>query len=81
MMHDPINRIKELAGEEQGSKALDMFTHIFALEEQLELMAESHNESGASQEVHTIQDVLLPTIEPSQEQETQSENPLVQVSV
>ncbi|MNC61658.1 Glutamyl-tRNA reductase [compost metagenome] len=81
MMHDPINRIKELAGEENGSKALDMFTHIFALEEQLEIMTESHNESGASQELQPIQEVLIPTIAPSQEEEEQSKIPLVQVSV
>ncbi|SDF26260.1 glutamyl-tRNA reductase [Fontibacillus panacisegetis] len=80
MMHDPINRIKELAGEEHGSDALNMFTHIFALEEQLEVMAEGHNESGASQEMYAIQDIP-PETEPSQEQEVQSKIPLVQVSV
>ncbi|MBP2000417.1 glutamyl-tRNA reductase [Paenibacillus shirakamiensis] len=35
MMHDPINRIKELAADKRGDQALDMFTQIFALEEQL----------------------------------------------
>lgn len=36
MMHDPINRIKEMAGEKRGEQALEMFTQIFALEKQLE---------------------------------------------
>lgn len=35
MMHDPINRIKELTGEKQGNEALDFFTQIFALEDQM----------------------------------------------
>ncbi|WP_223068244.1 glutamyl-tRNA reductase [Paenibacillus caui] len=35
MMHDPINRIKEMAAEKNGAEALDMFSYIFALEEQL----------------------------------------------
>ncbi|MBQ4900583.1 glutamyl-tRNA reductase [Paenibacillus sp. Marseille-P2973] len=51
MMHDPINRIKELAGEENGAEALNMFTQIFSLEEQMERLAESEMASGASQEV------------------------------
>ncbi|MNJ70379.1 Glutamyl-tRNA reductase [compost metagenome] len=36
MLHDPIHRIKEMAGEEDGDEALKMFAHIFALEEQRE---------------------------------------------
>lgn len=51
MMHDPINRIKELAGEENGAEALNMFTQIFSLEEQMERLAESELASGSSQEV------------------------------
>lgn len=51
IMHDPINRIKELAGEENGAEALNMFTQIFSLEEQMERLAESEMASGASQEV------------------------------
>ncbi|WP_018752339.1 glutamyl-tRNA reductase [Paenibacillus sanguinis] len=39
MLHDPINRVKELAGEQQGPEALDLFAHIFALEDRL---AEEH---------------------------------------
>ncbi|ASA23786.1 glutamyl-tRNA reductase [Paenibacillus donghaensis] len=36
MMHDPINVIKELSGGKQGNEALEYFSKIFALEEQLE---------------------------------------------
>jgi glutamyl-tRNA reductase len=36
MMHDPINVIKELSGGKQGSEALEYFTQIFALQEQLD---------------------------------------------
>lgn len=68
MMHDPINRIKELAGEQQGAEALEMFTHIFALEEHLEAgkASPSGKESGASREVqegleaHDLQDLKEP---------------------
>lgn len=35
MLHDPINRVKEMAGEKHGDEAIAMFTKIFALEEQL----------------------------------------------
>ncbi|MBW4084744.1 glutamyl-tRNA reductase [Paenibacillus sp. S150] len=35
MMHDPINVIKELSGGKQGTEALEYFTQIFALQEQL----------------------------------------------
>lgn len=53
MMHDPINRIKEMVGDEKGDEALELFTHIFALENQMKLLAEAESgkESGASREV------------------------------
>lgn len=35
MLHDPILRIKDMAGEKNGTEAMEMFTHIFALEERL----------------------------------------------
>jgi glutamyl-tRNA reductase len=35
MLRDPVNRIKEMAAERHGDEALDYFTKIFALEEQL----------------------------------------------
>ncbi|GIO87152.1 glutamyl-tRNA reductase [Paenibacillus faecis] len=56
MMHDPINRIKELAGEEKGAEALDWFTQIFALEEHIKMLDESSLESGASKEVMELSD-------------------------
>lgn len=36
MMHDPINRIKEMTGGKHGAEALDYFTQIFALESLIE---------------------------------------------
>ncbi|WP_018757009.1 glutamyl-tRNA reductase [Paenibacillus terrigena] len=36
MLHDPILRIKEMAVEKNGDEAIEMFTQIFALEEQME---------------------------------------------
>ncbi len=36
MMHDPINRVKEMAADRDGAEAVDMFTKIFALESRLE---------------------------------------------
>ncbi|MEE4579929.1 glutamyl-tRNA reductase [Paenibacillus polymyxa] len=48
MMHDPINRVKELAVQKQGNEALDMFSHIFALEDHLEDAAQKVDKSDAS---------------------------------
>jgi glutamyl-tRNA reductase len=48
MMHDPINRVKELAVQKQGNEALDMFSHIFALEDRLEDAAQKVEKSDAS---------------------------------
>ncbi|MNP83137.1 hypothetical protein D3C76_1819950 [compost metagenome] len=56
-----------------------MFTHIFALEDHLEVMEETHNESGASQEMETVQ-VIYPETESRQEVEA-DEPSLVKVSV
>ncbi|MNI90397.1 hypothetical protein D3C73_1479140 [compost metagenome] len=55
-MHDPINRIKELAGETQGTEALELFTQIFALEERLDAPNEapSGKETSASLESKEI---------------------------
>lgn len=33
MLHEPILRIKEMAAERHGDQALELFTHIFALED------------------------------------------------
>ncbi|GIO64447.1 glutamyl-tRNA reductase [Paenibacillus cineris] len=43
MMHDPINRLKEMAGGKEGNEALEFFTHIFALEE--DMNASGHGSS------------------------------------
>ncbi|AZK46479.1 glutamyl-tRNA reductase [Paenibacillus lentus] len=80
MMHDPINRIKELAGEEQGADALEMFTQIFALEEQLEALSESSASTGKQADI--TQEV--PHQEPKEKEPLIDESPalsLVQVSV
>lgn len=55
MLRDPIVRIKEMAAERHGDDALEMFTKIFALEEQLAEQkrveqAALQQEAGASQE-------------------------------
>ncbi|MDF2714163.1 MAG: glutamyl-tRNA reductase, partial [Paenibacillus sp.] len=48
MMRDPIMRIKELAGERKGEEAIQMFTHLFALEKLLdEAKAEEEVEQAA----------------------------------
>jgi len=49
MLHDPINRIKELAGESQGTKSLELFTQIFALEDRLE--EQGNGPSGSGEEI------------------------------
>ncbi|MEK3874433.1 glutamyl-tRNA reductase [Paenibacillus sp. FSL M7-0831] len=36
MMHDPINRIKEMTAGKNGNEALEYFTQIFALENELD---------------------------------------------
>lgn len=36
MLQDPIKRIKDMAAERSGTEAVEMFAHIFALEEALE---------------------------------------------
>jgi glutamyl-tRNA reductase len=49
MLRDPILRIKEMAAEKHGDEALDMFTKIFALEEQLaEQEAEEADQAARS---------------------------------
>lgn len=45
MLHDPINRIKEMAAEENGPEALAWFTQIFALEEQMEELGQENSAS------------------------------------
>lgn len=59
MMHDPINRVKEMAGEKGGAEALKTFTQIFALEEQLDALTDVDCEKDASQEVQDVQENIL----------------------
>ncbi|MCR8629619.1 MULTISPECIES: glutamyl-tRNA reductase [Paenibacillus] len=47
MLRDPVNRIKEMAAEKHGDEALEYFTKIFALEEQL--AQREHEEQTARQ--------------------------------
>lgn len=49
MMHDPINVIKELSSGKQGNEALEYFTQIFALQEQLEAGTGGSSEAPAVQ--------------------------------
>lgn len=82
MMHDPINRIKELAGEEQGADALEMFTQIFALEEQLEALSESS--ASADKQSNEVQKASSPEQEEKKKEPTLEKEEalsLVQVSV
>ncbi|MEK8131326.1 glutamyl-tRNA reductase [Paenibacillus filicis] len=44
MLRDPIVRIKEMAAERHGDEALEMFTKIFALEEQLDGQKQAEQE-------------------------------------
>ncbi|CAM3083319.1 glutamyl-tRNA reductase [Paenibacillus sediminis] len=55
MMHDPINRIKEMAGEKQGREALELFTHIFALEDQLKGMKEQDELNSVAAEADAME--------------------------
>ncbi|WP_411343530.1 glutamyl-tRNA reductase [Paenibacillus sp. WLX1005] len=44
MNHDPINRVKEMAAEKNGADTLELFTRLFALEDDIEAPAEPVNE-------------------------------------
>ncbi|CAM4335846.1 MAG: glutamyl-tRNA reductase [Paenibacillus macerans] len=76
MMHDPINRIKEMAGGKQGAEALEMFTQIFALEKHLEAgaAAPSGEESAASLENEDVGPTEAPIVR-------EAELPLAKVPV
>lgn len=49
MMHDPINVIKELSSGKQGTEALDYFSKIFALQEQLQSNSEGGDPASVKQ--------------------------------
>ncbi|OOC58317.1 glutamyl-tRNA reductase [Paenibacillus ihbetae] len=57
MMHDPINRIKEMTGGKHGNEALDYFTQIFALESLIhekEQGTRSHTKDKAATKAEAI---------------------------
>ncbi|SFK70391.1 glutamyl-tRNA reductase [Paenibacillus sp. 1_12] len=54
MLRDPVNRIKEMASERHGDEALDYFTKIFALEEQL-VEQERAEQSARQLELEDVQ--------------------------
>ncbi|MDU5949957.1 MAG: glutamyl-tRNA reductase, partial [Paenibacillus macerans] len=64
MMHDPINRIKEMAGGKQGAEALEMFTQIFALEKHLEAGAAAPAPSGEESAASLENEDAAPTEAP-----------------
>ncbi|WP_458121446.1 glutamyl-tRNA reductase [Paenibacillus sp. Z6-24] len=39
MNHEPINRVKEMAAEKNGAETVELFTRLFALEEQAQSLA------------------------------------------
>ncbi len=47
MNHDPINRIKEMAAEKNGADTLELFTRMFALEDEVETASEPATELKA----------------------------------
>lgn len=65
MMHDPINVIKELSSGKQGTEALDYFSKIFALQEQLQSSSEggdpaSVKQSGSGERASSGADYSVP---------------------
>ncbi|KKO51327.1 glutamyl-tRNA reductase [Paenibacillus sp. DMB20] len=75
MMHDPINRIKEMTGGKQAAEALDYFTQIFALESLIE-----ENEQGAeSKALNNVSTMEVET--PVKSAEQPAERKTVQMSL
>ncbi|WP_088103730.1 glutamyl-tRNA reductase [Halalkalibacter urbisdiaboli] len=50
LLRDPITRVKELAGEPGSEEALELFTKIFALEEELKADERLHQVNAAEQQ-------------------------------
>ncbi|ANF98072.1 glutamyl-tRNA reductase [Paenibacillus bovis] len=50
MNHEPINRVKEMAAEKNGAETVELFTRLFALEEQTQSLTESANVSKPASE-------------------------------
>ncbi|NMO95292.1 glutamyl-tRNA reductase [Paenibacillus lemnae] len=75
MMHDPINRIKEMTGGKQSAEALDYFTQIFALEEMVQ-----ESEQGSQRRVQNKPAVLGTESVPAPEDQQPKERKTVQAS-
>jgi len=50
MNHEPINRVKEMAAEKNGAETVELFTRLFALEEQTQSLTESTSVSKPASE-------------------------------
>ncbi len=57
MVHDPVERVKELAAQRRGEEAVELFAHLFALEEEIA-------RSGASEEDTLLDDGKSKATEP-----------------
>ncbi|MEJ8303153.1 glutamyl-tRNA reductase [Saccharibacillus sacchari] len=62
MMHDPINRVKEMAADKNGAEAVDMFTQIFALESRLEQAEEAVTRESEKKTLDTPVFALRPAV-------------------
>lgn len=62
MMHDPINRVKEMAADKNGAEAVDMFTQIFALESRLEQAEEAVTREAEKKTADTPIFALRPAV-------------------
>ena len=54
MNHEPINRVKEMAAEKNGAETVELFTRLFALEEQTQSLTESTSVSKPASERTSI---------------------------
>lgn len=70
MMHDPINRIKEMTGGKHGGEALDYFTQIFALESLMEENEQGADSKALSNANPSEVESLVKSTDPSAEQKS-----------
>lgn len=57
MLHDPINRIKEMAAGHRGAEAVAMFTEVFALEEALDRLQDKPEVPGKQAKRELIMEI------------------------
>lgn len=62
MMHDPINRVKEMAADRDGAEAVEMFTKIFALESRLEQTEAAETPEATKKTADTSVFALRPAV-------------------